>query len=254
MSVPQTVDLQLALTAALVMGFRHGIDYDHIAAISDLSRLENSSRRAMRLGMLYVLGHAATVTVLAAIVILLQRSLPIGIDRWTERLVGVTLLVLGTYVFATLFRRQDHKHWVPSSRFLLIAHAARWSAWRIQRLFGRGTSEQPKVLSWSASNTPAFVVGVIHGLGAETPSQLLLFLLAANLGGTGRGFLGLTMFLIGLIAMNTLMCASMAGLARAGARQPLVARTITVLTAGYSMAVGAIFLLGSSSILPPLGG
>jgi hypothetical protein len=254
MSASQTVNLQLALTAALVMGFRHGIDYDHIAAISDLSRLEISPRRAMRLGMLYVLGHAATVTVLAAIVIFFQRSLPIGIDRWTERLVGITLLILGIYVFATLFRRQDHKHWAPSSRFLLIANATRWSAWRIRRLFGAGPSEQPNALSWSASNTPAFIVGVIHGLGAETPSQLLLFLLAANLGGTGRGFLGLAMFLAGLIAMNTLMCASMAGLTRAGARQPVVARTITLLTAGYSVIVGAIFLVGSSSILPPLGG
>ena len=37
-----SVDLRLALTAALVMGLRHGIDYDHIAAISDLSRLEES--------------------------------------------------------------------------------------------------------------------------------------------------------------------------------------------------------------------
>jgi len=253
MLASQTVNLQLALTTALALGFRHGIDYDHLAAISDLSRLEESPRGAMRLGMLYVLGHAATITVLAAIVIFFQRSLPIGIDRWTERLVGITLLILGIYVFATLFRQQDHKHWTPSSRFLLIANAARWSAWRIQRLFGSGPSEQPDVLSWCASNTPAFTVGVIHGLGAETPTQLLLFLLAANLGGTGRGFLGLAMFLVGLIAMNTLMCASMAWLSRAGARRPLVARTITLLTAGYSVIVGAIFLVGPSSILPSLG-
>ena len=35
-----------------------------------------------------------------------------------------------------------------------------------------------------------FVIGVIHGLGAETPSQLMIFLLAANLGGAALGMLG----------------------------------------------------------------
>jgi threonine/homoserine/homoserine lactone efflux protein len=254
MTPGHSVDLGLALTAALVMGLRHGIDYDHIAAISDLSRLEESPRRAMRLGMFYVLGHAATVSVLAAAVIFFQKSLPAGIDRWTERLVGLTLLILGVYVLATLFRTRHHQHWVPSSRFLLLANAARWSVWRLRQTFHSQPLQEPEAMDWARSNTPAFIVGIIHGLGAETPSQLLLFLLAANLGGTGRGFLGLAMFLVGLIAMNTVMCASMAGLSGAGNRRPAIARAITVVTAGYSVVVGVIFLLGSSSVLPPLGG
>ena len=109
----------------------------------------------------------------------------------------------------------------------------------------RWTGRAPiPLLSSSASSTA----------WGRAPSQLLLFLLAANLGGTGRGFLGLAMFLVGLIAMNTVMCASMAGLSRAGNRRPAIARAITVVTAGYSVVVGVIFLLGSSSSLPPLGG
>jgi hypothetical protein len=60
----------------------------------------------------------------------------------------------------------------------------------------------PKVISRS----------VVHGLGAETPTQLMIFLLAANLGGLSKGFLGLGMFLAGLLAMNTLMAASAVGL------------------------------------------
>ena len=254
MTPPNSVDLSLALTAALVMGLRHGIDYDHIAAISDLSRLETAPRRAMRLGMYYVLGHAATVSLLAAVVIFFQRSLPAGIDRWTERLVGITLLVLGIYVLATLSRLREHDHAVPASRFLLLANGARWCVWRMQQLFSRGPVEKPELLTWTSSRTPAFFVGVIHGLGAETPSQLLLFLLAANLGGIGRGFLGLGMFLVGLVVMNTVMCASMVGVFRAGAHRPAFARVVTLLTAGYSVVVGSIFLFGSSSLLPPLGG
>ena len=254
MTPPNSAGLGLALTAALMMGLRHGIDYDHIAAISDLSRLEISPRRAMRLGMFYVLGHAATVSVLAAAVIFFQRSLPAGIDRWTERLVGVTLLVLGIYVLATLSRAHTHDDVVPGSRFLVLANAARWLIWRVRRMFRRSPMEKPEQLTWTSSKTPAFFVGVIHGLGAETPSQLLLFLLAANLGGIGRGFLSLGIFLVGLVVMNTVMCASMVGVFRAGARRPRFARVVTLLTAGYSVVVGSIFIFGSASLLPPLGG
>ena len=39
-----------------------------------------------------------------------------------------------------------------------------------------------------------FVIGILHGVGAETPSQLALFFLTANLGGTSRGMLGLAAF------------------------------------------------------------
>src|SRR6266851_10083211 len=87
-----THSLQLALLSAAVLGFRHGFDYDHIAAISDITSVQTSRGRGMRLGLLYALGHAAMVAVLGSLVILLQLSLPRGMDRIAERLVGLTLL------------------------------------------------------------------------------------------------------------------------------------------------------------------
>jgi len=48
MSSPAT--LQLALFSAAVLGFRHGFDYDHIAAISDITSVEPSRGRALRKG------------------------------------------------------------------------------------------------------------------------------------------------------------------------------------------------------------
>jgi high-affinity nickel-transport protein len=95
---------------------------------------------------------------------------------------------------------------------------------------------------------------VIHGLGAETPTQILLFLMAANLGGTGYGLLGLLMFILGLLVMNTLMCASAAGLFSASLASPNALRALTLATAAYSILVGTIFLMGSSGKLPSLTG
>jgi high-affinity nickel-transport protein len=99
-----------------------------------------------------------------------------------------------------------------------------------------------------------FSIGIIHGLGAETPSQLLLFLLAANLGGVTLGLLGLSVFLAGLLVMNTLMTASAVGIFGLSAAKPSVLRFVIAATAAYSVVVGGVFLFGASSFLPQLGG
>ncbi|HZC43207.1 MAG TPA: hypothetical protein VE195_03470, partial [Acidobacteriaceae bacterium] len=192
--------LYAALFTAAVLGFRHGFDYDHIAAITDVVSVQSSRRIAIKLGMVYALGHALTVAGLGSIVILLGISLPAGIDRWAERLVGLTLLILGIYVLGTLVFRPDDT--LPKSRYMLLHagyHRARMAFKRRQE----GAEEYTAPRNFDARSV--FVIGVIHGMGAETPSQLMIFLLAANLGGATLGMLGLAMFLVGLLTMNAVM-------------------------------------------------
>ena len=88
-----------------MLGFRHGLDYDHIAAITDISSVQAKARDAMRYGLLYVAGprddcggagfdsgaYSASGCLRPAIV---------GRNGWS----GITLLLLGIYVLATFFR------------------------------------------------------------------------------------------------------------------------------------------------------
>lgn len=243
--------LTLALVSAGVLGFRHGFDYDHIAAISDITSVETTRRRAMRMGLVYVMGHATMVSLLAAVVILFQRSLPVRIDGWPERGVGLTLVVLGLYVLGTLFKQPGE--FVPRSRASILIDLARWLAWKVKSIFA-SDAVKPERRSGPYRRGSVFLIGIIHGLGAETPSQLLLFLLAANLGGLIHGFLGLAMFLTGLLTMNMLMTASAVGLFGLSAARPNLLRFVIGTTAAYSVVVGSVFLLGASRILPPIGG
>ena len=56
--------LRLGLVAAAFgFGFRHGIDWDHIAALTDISSSQDSRRRSMAYCTLYALGHALVVFV-----------------------------------------------------------------------------------------------------------------------------------------------------------------------------------------------
>lgn len=246
-------NLRLALLSAAVLGFRHGLDYDHIAAITDISSVQSRARDAMRYGLLYVAGHATTVAVLGAAAVAFRVSLPPASDRWAERLVGITLLVLGFYVLGTFFRPLAHSH-RPRTRITLLINGALWIYWRLTRVFGGTRVEAPQVFKDGYGTTSTFLVGVAHGLGAETPTQLLLFLMAANLGGTAVGLLGLLMFIVGLLLMNTLMCASAAGMFSATIARPNAMRALTLVTSAYSIVVGVIFLLGSADKLPPLTG
>ena len=241
--------LQLALLSAAILGFRHGFDYDHIAAISDITSVQTSRWRGMRLGLLYALGHAAMVVVLGSAVIVFQLSLPHGMDRIAERLVGLTLLILGVYVLGSLFQGNS----APRSRFHLMAGALRWIHWKMKGYWHDHDVPPPAAKTWNYSSKSVVMIGLVHGLGAETPSQLMIFLLAANLGGIGKGFVGLAMFIAGLLVMNTVMTASAVGLFGFSSRLPRFQFIVTVLTALYSLAVGALFLFGSSSLLPSLG-
>lgn len=250
--------LELALLSCLLLGLRHGFDYDHLAAITDITSVQRGWREGMRLGLLYALGHAFTVAVLGIGVIFLHLSLPARLDAVGERLVGATLVVLAIYVLFTLWRSRaqlaaegaGHRH-VARSRIALLISGAQFAHWRLRRLVDPARP-RPDPFAFQYNSSSVFVVGIIHGLGAETPSQLLLFLLAANLGGTSRGLIGLGCFLAGLLLMNTLMTASASGIFAGSKRRPKLQITVTSLTALYSFVVGAIFLFGLSDKLPPL--
>ncbi|HJW98686.1 MAG TPA: hypothetical protein VJ453_00905, partial [Terriglobales bacterium] len=112
-----TLPFNLALLSAGVLGFRHGFDYDHIAAISDITSVQDSAR-AMKLSMLYAVGHALTVACLGSAVILFGVSLPHEFDRMAEILVGITLIVLAVYVLRSIFLKPTSE--LPRSRAALL--------------------------------------------------------------------------------------------------------------------------------------
>jgi high-affinity nickel-transport protein len=246
--------LELALLSCALLGLRHGFDYDHLAAITDITSVQRTWREGMRLGLLYAIGHALTVAVLGAAVIFLHLGLPPHLDAVGERLVGATLIALAAYVLISFLRRpssQTHQHAVPVSRIALLISGIRLTGWKLRSL-RNAELPRPKPFRFRYDQSSVVMVGIVHGLGAETPSQLLLFLLAANLGGTSRGFLGLLCFIGGLLVMNTVMTASASGIFARSTHRPRLQMLITSLTAAYSLVIGAIFLFGMSDKLPAL--
>ncbi len=243
--------LELALLSCALLGLRHGFDYDHLAAITDITSVQRGWREGMRLGFLYALGHACTIAALGVAVVVFRLALPVHLDAVGERVVGVTLLVLTGFILLAFFRRAPGAHAHPTSRIALLISGARQLHWKV-RSWRNPALPRPDDFRFQYGEGSVFTIGILHGLGAETPSQLVLFLLAANLGGTSRGIFGLLCFIVGLLTMNTLMTASASGIFASAVRRPRVQSAITLLTAAYSLVIGIIYASGVSDRLPAL--
>jgi cytochrome c biogenesis protein CcdA len=284
------------IVSAFLFGFRHGIDWDHIAAITDITSSQEERGLALEYGTIYALGHALVVFLIGVAAIVLGAKLPEGVDEVMERVVGVTLILLGVYVFTALVRHG--REFRMRSRWMLIFSGVQGAVRKVRggrrreahdlEPVHRHIEQDPSVSVTVAQDIPvsewhhghhgrpghhhhkhpepgddafmnygrgtAFGVGMLHGVGAETPTQVVIFLTAAGAGGAFAGIAILVVFLVGLLASNTLITFGSAfGFVTASKNWTLYV-TVAVLTASASLIVGTLFLLGKGAVLPALFG
>jgi high-affinity nickel-transport protein len=93
-------------------------------------------------------------------------------------------------------------------------------------------------------------VGMLHGVGAETPTQVVIFLAAAEAGGTTAGLAVLITFLVGLFTTNTVITVATAYGFRSADRRRRFQMVLGGVTAVVSLVVGTLFALGQEAVLP----
>jgi high-affinity nickel-transport protein len=301
------------LATALVLGFRHGFDWDHLAAITDVTSTTATAdaaelgheathehaaehalvhehahggpaeqaahlpetgagdadeaphhhesprpqfaveqRRALILGSLYALGHATVVVVLGLLALTFGAVLPGWVDPIMGRVVGFTLVLLGGWVFVSLY--QYARHGVAfrlRSRWMLIFDSIRYGWRRFQaRLHGHEHVDPIEMSSYGVRT--AFGVGMIHGIGAETGTQVLLIAAIGGAGGAGLGIPMLGAFVVGLLISNSIVVLITAtGFVASRVRERLYL-AIGVVAGTFSLVVGTIFLLALNDRLPEL--
>ncbi|KAB2948508.1 MAG: hypothetical protein F9K14_01385 [Candidatus Methanoperedens sp.] len=197
----------LLLLTGLIAGIRHGIDWDHIAAISDITSTQSKARTGIFMSLLYGLGHASVVTSIALGFLLMSFALPQGFDRFMETVVGVTLIILGIYVFYSLHKKKGNDfRMLP--RWALVANVVLNSYGWMKAKLTRTPRKHHHVLKNGYGGRASYIIGMIHGVGAETPTQMLLFALAISAGAAAQKELGaiiIVMYSLGLVVTNTLM-------------------------------------------------
>jgi high-affinity nickel-transport protein len=261
----------------------------------------------------YALGHAVIVFALGTAAVVFSARLPASVGTVMERVVGVTLLLLGIYVVVSLVRHGRALR--MRSRWMLVIALCRRVATSGRRREERPAAvvviehdhphrhgdahvhvatgaapgaprhdhEHREALQGTGAGRPTTVahrhrhrhvvtmpadpfvgtgalgavgVGVLHGIGAETPTQVAVFVGAAGVAGAVAGLVVLAAFVVGLLVSNTAIAlASTFGVLGSAGRRGVIFLGVSVLTATFSLVVGALFVAGRADALPAfLGG
>jgi high-affinity nickel-transport protein len=211
-------------------------------------------REAIWLGSLYALGHALVVGLLGAAALLFGAILPDWVDPIMGRLVGITLIVLGVWVFYSIYAYARHgAEFRLRSRWMLVFDSVRFG-WRWLRARLHGHEHVDPVESSTYGPKTAFGVGMIHGVGAETGTQVLLIAAVGGAASLGLGIPMMLAFIAGLLITNTLIVVITAtGFVASQLRQRIYV-AVGFVAGAFSLVIGLLFLFQQEGVLPDLSG
>lgn len=240
------------ILTVLLLGLVHGVDWDHIAAISDITGAVPERARGFWLATLYVLGHAFMVILLGILAIIIGLALPDWVDSVMEPVVGITLIVLGIWIVYSLF--QNGGEFQFRSRWMLFFDGIR----AIVKWLGGQLRGSPQPLQITSTSTygvrSALAIGMIHGIGAETATQAALFLAAAGAGGKVLGSILLITFVTGLVISNSIITIATLFGFQTVRRNNVALRIAGGAVALFSFVLGVLFVLGQGTLLPSIIG
>jgi sulfite exporter TauE/SafE len=98
------------LLLGLLVGLRHALEADHIAAVTSLAGTSRSLRQRVQIAALWGSGHAAALTLLGGALVALGAALPEPVARGFEIAAGCMLIGLGLDVLRRLRGCRIHLH------------------------------------------------------------------------------------------------------------------------------------------------
>jgi len=207
-----------------LLGMRHALEPDHLAAVSTLVSHERSGWKAAWLGLCWGAGHSLSLFIAGAVLLALRAEMPPAAATFFEFAVAVMLVVLGARAVA----RAAHEG--MSGPSLLHRHG-----WFVHR--HAVGAPHLHIGHWTLARRP-LLIGAIHGLAG---SGALTALVLTTLPTTAARLSYVLLFGLG----STVGMAILSGLlgwplARLGAHHA-VARAITLVVGAGSMTLGVVW-------------
>jgi len=98
------------LLIGFIIGMRHALEADHVAAIASLATGSSSVKQTVWQGAVWGLGHTLTLFIFGSIVLLADSVIPEQFAAFLEFIVGLMLIALGTNVLWHLYKMRVHFH------------------------------------------------------------------------------------------------------------------------------------------------
>jgi ABC-type nickel/cobalt efflux system permease component RcnA len=229
------------LALGFVLGLRHALDADHLAAVSTFVTEERSLLRASLIGVSWGMGHTAALLVFGLGVAAFRLALTPRFSEWLEFLVGCMLVLLGGNVLYKLAKgRALHAH----------AHAHDGGPHtHLHMHVGEAGHDHPHQHRTLRLGGRPFIVGVVHGL-AGTAALMMLVVSAIPSLLLAAGYI--VIFGVGSIGGMTVMSLVMSvPLALAARRLALMERLIRLAAGLFSLGFG-LFLIWEVGLMQSL--
>ena len=202
-----------------LLGMRHALEPDHLAAVSTLVSRERNGFKAAFLGVCWGLGHTFGLIVVGAVLVFLRAELPERLADIFELLVAVMLIVLGARALSQAWSQGQPSH-LHQHAFAVHTHS--------------GLPAHVHIGTWTLARRP-LIVGAIHGLAG---SGALTALVLTTLPSTTARLTYMALFGLG----STVGMAALSGLlgwplARLGSHHTVV-RVISFAVGAMSVTLG----------------
>jgi sulfite exporter TauE/SafE len=158
-----------------LLGIRHALEADHVAAVASLASRSRSPASTARIAAIWGMGHAAVLVLLGSILIGLDATLPDGIARAFEFAAGAMVVILGIGVLRRLRRKRLHLHVHQHGEGVRHVHLHSHQG---------EVSHDPAHHEHDHAPLPlqrAFLIGSVHGLAGSAALVLLAIPLGHSL-------------------------------------------------------------------------
>ena len=174
------------LGLGLVLGLRHALDTDHLAAVSTVLAQRPSLRASGMIGFSWGLGHTVVLLLVGTVVLVLRVPIPEPFAVAAEFGVGAMLVILGGILAVRLVRERWHVHTHDHDG---EQHVHMHSHARIED-HGHGHGH------WWRDSIRPFCIGMAHGLAG---SAALLLLVLSSAQSVSEGLTYIAVFGVGSI-------------------------------------------------------
>src|SRR5712675_1192178 len=177
----------------LVLGLRHALDPDHVAAVSTIVSESKSIRRSSLVGTFWGLGHTVSLLLAGIFVIALKFQISPRLALWMEFVVALMLIVLGARALwksVRGFKVHVHQHSHDGTEHVHV---------HVHRPEEQHRHRHRHLIKLGAR---PFVIGMVHGLAG---SAALMILVLATLPSAIAGLIYIAVFGVGSVGGMLLM-------------------------------------------------
>lgn len=225
------------LLLGFLLGMRHALEADHVAAVATLAARSHSRREAMVQGAVWGLGHTVTLFLACSVVLFLDTAVPERLAQGLEAAVGVMLVLLGADLLRRMRRERihfhAHRHHDGITHFHAHSHAGETAR--------RTSHDAEPHIHAHAPHFPvrALCIGLVHGLAG---SAALILLALTTVSSPALGLLYVALFGLGSIGGMALLSLAISLPLRSTRRFTGIHHGLQLVVALATVAVGVMLV------------